>query len=312
MQHAMQPQQQPMDPSSMIPTSPKEASQGYHQQQSRILTQNQSPATVQGEVSPHEFIPASNVFLNPDCCQSVQQNGTHFPPDVPGYTPYQTVSNNQDGDNSVATLTSSPGSLVQHGMELAHHAAINQQPHPEQMDHNYPATQNFDLMHTPTAVPSANIHAWAAPQDCLCGPNCNCLFCRSHPYNPATSERIQDLGNFMASESYWKGFPPNLSQPAVNPMDDPSFTSNPLGYINMPKPTFDEGESVNDSDQSNGFASPQMMNEQYQTMEYLIKIKNRCTDATGTCLCSNNCTCPGCRTHRGHVETPNVSVLPHL
>ena len=311
----------------MSPTPPTEASQGYYQEQSNLFTQSQSPVTVQGGGSPQQFIPASNVFFDPGC-QSVQQNGTHFQPHIPSYNPYHTALNDQNGHNSVATLTSSPDFLVQHGMDLADPAAINQQTHPEQMGHSYPATQNFYPTHTSAAVSSANVHAFVPPQGCLCGPNCNCLYCTSHPFNRATSERVHFLTEMLASENYWNGYPPNpnLSQPqsetgnaltngthvgpAMDPMDDVSLTSNPLGHINIPEPTFDEGGSVNDSDQSNEFATPQMNNEKYWTVQYLLK--GKCSDATGTCLCRNNCACPGCRTHRGHVETPDVSELPML
>ena len=327
-QHAMQPQQQLMGPSSMSPTTPTEASQGYHQDQLNLFTQSQSPATVQGGgSSTRQFIPASNVLFNPGC-QSVQQNGTHFQPHIPSYTPYQPVLNGQNGHNSVATLTPSPDSLVQHGMDIAHPAAINQQTYSGQMSHNYSASQNFYTMHNPAAVPSVNVHTFVAPEDCLCGPNCNCLFCTSHPFNRATSERFQNLGEFLAGGNYWDEVPPNpdLSQPesetgnaltngthmepAIDPMDNGSFTSNPLNHISIPEPTFDEGASVNDSDQSNESAHPQIKNHGYWTVGYLLK--GKCTNTAGTCLCRENCACAGCHTHQGHVEYPDLSELPML
>ena len=311
-QHDMQPQLQLMGPSSMSPTPPTEASQGYHQDRLNLFTQSQSLATVQGGGSTQQFIPASNVLFNPGC-QSVQQNGTHFQPHIPSYTPYPPLLNGQNGHNSAATLTPSPDSLVQHGMDFAQPAAINQQTFSEQMGHNYPAPQNSYTMHNPAAVPAVNAHTFVAPEDCLCGPNCNCLFCTSHPFNPATSERFQILGEILASDNYWDGVPPNPDpsqpesetgnaltngthmEPAIDPVDNGSFTSNPLGHISIPEPTFDEGASVNDSDQS----------DDYWTVEY--PFKGKCTNATGTCLCRENCACAGCHTHQGHVEDPDLS-----
>ena len=75
MQHAMQPQQQPMDPCSRIPTPLTGASQGYYHEQSNILTQSQSPATVEGGGCSQQFNPASNGFFYPNS-HSVQLNGT--------------------------------------------------------------------------------------------------------------------------------------------------------------------------------------------------------------------------------------------
>ena len=315
----MQPQQQPMGPSSMISTPPTETSQCCHQEQSNLLTQSQSPATVQGGGSPQQFIPASNDFFNPDC-QSVQQNGTHFQPHISTYTSHQTVLDDQNGHNSVATLTPSPDSLGQHGTDLAHPAAINQQTHSKQMGHNYPVTQNFYPMHNPAAVPSGDINAWVAPQNCLCGPSCNCLRCTSHPFNRANFEFVQELTDIMASENYWEPYPPkpNLSQPqsatgnaltygtdmepAMDPMDGVPFTANPLGNIIIPEPTFDD---IDDSNQSNELASSRMEKGAYWTVGYVMQEKG-CTDATGRCVCGDDCACPGCRTHRGHVENPNL------
>lgn len=324
MQHAMQAQQQPMDPSSRIPAPPTGAGQGYYHEQSNLFAQSHSPGTVQGGGSPQQFIPASNSFCNFNS-HSVHLNGTPFLPLNPNFTPYQTDLNDKNEHNFVAP---SPNSLVQHGMDLSHPAAINQQTLSKQMGPIYSPTQNPMYSCTTAAAPSSNFDAQMAPQNCLCGPNCNCLYCTSHPFNRATSERLQDLSEILARDNYWDENPldPNLSQPqnetgealtngthmepAMDSTDVDCFTSNPLGHIIIPKQAFDEEGSGNDSDQSNNLASPQMKDQDYITLQYRLLCK--CTNTTGTCLCNNGCACLGCCTHRGHVDPPDMSEFPML
>ena len=294
----------------------------YIHSQSNILTQSQSPAAAQGGRSPQQFISASNGLFNPDG-HSVQLNGIPFQPHGPIYTQYQTDLNDQNGHSSIAALTPSPNSLVQHGTDLTYPAAINQQTHSKQMGPMYSPTPN--PMYTPAAAPSVNFDPRMAPQHCLCGPNCSCLYCTSHPFNRATSQRVQDLTEILASDNCWDEYPsdPNLSQPqyetgdaltngthmepAMDPTDLDPFTSRALGHIIIPKQTFDDED---DNDQSTNFASPQMKNQDYVTLQYRFKCK--CTNTTGTCLCLSGCACPGCCTHRGHVETLDLSELPML
>ena len=344
MQHAVQPQPQPMNPIPIFQSLPSEASQGYHQKQSNLLSQFQYPATVESGPSHQQFQPASNFLFNPNC-QPVQQNGTPFQSHIPNHNPYQPFSTDENGHNSIATLTQSPGSLVQPRMDLAYPPAINQQTHLEQTGPAYPASQNFgpmhipamvppgdrntsqkfDPMHIPAAVPPEDRNRWMKVLKCCCGPNCNCLYCTTHPTNRATTQRVLDLTEIMANDSYWDAFPlPSRPQSKTEnaltngtdmntAMHRTGFGSLPfdqLDSINIPTPTFDEGGSINDRDQFNDVALSQMKDSNYQTVEYFLKEggDGNCTNATGTCLCCFDCSCQGCQTHQGHVsETPGSS-----
>lgn len=336
MQHAMQPQQQPMNQSSMIQTLRSEISQGYHHQEHfNLFSQSQPPATMESGLSPQQIQPASNFLFNPNC-QSVQQNGTPFQHHTPNHNPYQLFSNDQNGHNSIASLTSSNRSLVQHRMDPAHPSAINQQMHSDQMLAAYPAFQNFPSIHTPAAVPSGD-HEWNTIQECCCGPECNCLWCKTHPTNPATTQRVLDLTEIMDSDkyydSYWDAHPLNddtsrlqaksgdalTNGTHMNSAMDltilDSATSDQLANINIPKPTFDAGGSLNDSEQFNDFAMPLIKDRDYRTVEYHLNVggDGNCTNTTGTCLCGENCPCSGCHTHTGHIlETPDLSGLSML
>ena len=302
-----------MDPGLNSPTTPTEAGQGYYQEQSNLLSQAHSLAPVQGGVSSRQFIPASNVFPNSNY-QSVQQDRTHFQPHIPSFNPYQPGLNGQNGHNSVANLTPSSDSLLHDGADLAHAGAVNQQTHSQQIGHNYPATQNFYPNHTAAAVAS---DAWMTPEDCLCGPKCNCLYCASHPYNRATSERVQTLTEILARDNYWDIFERESNrslqraetrnaftdmETAMNPMVDVLYTPNPLGNGITPKP--------NDSDHSIEFAPPQMEDRAYRFLEYPVQMGF--TNATGTDVYRNESACHGSPTHQGHVRTHNLSELPHL
>ena len=346
MQYAMQAQQQPMDPSSRIPTPPTGASQGYYHEQSSLLLQSPSPGTVQGGGSPQQFFQASNSFSNLNS-HSVQQNGTQYQPPATvqggvssqSFNPASSGYFNPDGHSAQlngapfrpqtpAFTPYQPDINDQNGMDLSHPAAINQQMLSKQMGPIYSPTQNPMYSYTPAAAPSMNFDAQMVPQNCECGPNCNCLYCIQHPFNRATSERVQDLTEILARDNYGdeQSLDPSLSQPqyetedaltngthmepATDSTDVDWFTSNPLGNITIPKQTFDEGGSGNDSDQSNTLASPPMKKQDYFTLQYHLLCK--CTNTTGTCLCRNGCACLGCCTHRGHVDTPDMSKLPML
>ena len=325
MQHSMQPDQQALTPGSHGPTTVTEGRPVHCQERSNLVAQTQSPATVQGggflqqscqERSnlvaqthspatvqgggfPQQLIPDSHVYPN-RVYRPVRQNGTHFQPHFSNYAPSQPVLNGHNGHNSVSTLFQPPNPHVQYGVDPAHSMTVNQQPNLECMGCQYPESQDAYPINAPVVIPSAEFDAWTSSQNCSCGPTCNCVYCTAHPFNAATQARIQDLSQVLANDNYWNVCAQTEDESAMDLEED----ENPLGWVNMPRegpgrqPTFEQGGSINNGHSSNDFSSLQMQNPGYFTVAY--PVNGDCTNATGTCLCGNDCACYGCLTHQGH------------
>lgn len=174
-----------------------------------------------------------------------------------------------------------------------------------------------------SAAPSADGNAvLSLTHSCTCGPSCQCVFCVAHPYNATTRDRVQTLAHLLPDDV---DFPPkNPTQDSYTPPFQSSAESNPI--ITAPnRMHINEILHPSDLPQSTHFSSSDFSHEVYQeipgerlgevtqpaasssgylTMEYEYNPleMGRCTDATGTCRCGDDCTCIGCWTHSGHEE----------
>lgn len=330
LQDVMRPQQLALDTSSSdqaMPaptlTTPNSGIQVPYQEQSLSATQARSPTTVQGEgltqqVDPESFV-YSNLPLRPG-----QLNPAYIQPQFAPHAPYQPVMNGDHGQQSpnISGFIQSPDPDTRHETDPAYPMTLAHELRFQPLGYQYPEPRDpFPI--TSDAVPSAEWTALTNSQDCQCGSGCDCVFCRVHPYNTATIERVQDLTQIMARDNYWslnhstqpqsvptngtniepvmsQGYPPL----AEEPLPSASAASAGVGWLNTPiqgpapQPTFEEEASADDGDHSDEFSPRTMRNRGYFLMEY--PVSSNCTDATGTCRCGSDCRCLGCLTHQGH------------
>ena len=333
LQDVMRRQQLALDTSSSdqampaaTPTTPNPGIQVPYQEQSLSATQARSPIAVQGQgltqqVDPDSFV-YSNLPLRPG-----QLNPANFQPQFATHAPYQPVMNGDHGQQSpnISRFVQSPDPDTRHEADPANPMTLARELHFQPLGYQYPEPHDpFPI--TSDAVPSAEWNALTDSQNCRCGSGCDCVFCRVHPYNAATRERVQDLTQIMARDNYWplnhstqpqsvptngtniepvmsQGYPPLAEEPL------PSAASAAIGWINSPiqgpapQPTFEEEASADEGDHSDELSPRTMRNSAYWTLEYTVS--SNCTDATGTCRCGSDCGCLGCLTHQGHNGPPN-------
>lgn len=328
--NAMRPQQLVSDPSSSgkatpaaTPTTLHQDSQSPYQEQSHSSAQFHSPVTVQGDGLTPQIGLGINIYSNVQS-RPGHLDAANLQPQSAPYLPYQSFMNDSHGGGTLSMAPSmQPNPDIQVEC-LACPRTLTQAAHFESIGQRYPDPRNpsrsIDL-----PVQSAEMTALPDSSSCVCGPGCNCVFCTVHPYNPATRARMQNLGEYIATNNIWNHTSPRQSGYAVTPtngtnmdsvlgqgyppLDEASFPSAASGWTNAPiqgaglQPTFDERASVENGDHSNGNPHRLMRNSDYYTIPY--PMYPNCTDATGTCLCRKNCTCRGCVCHLGHNGLPN-------
>ena len=304
------------------PTAPTQRGPVPHQEHSRSISQEISPVSFQGNGLSQQARADSNMSSNLELRPGPLDADNLRPQFLP-YTPQQSIANGngRQETGSVSTLVQSPPPYTQYEGDPAQPMALQQQ-----FGHQYPQPHGpFPMVGA--AVPSAELNAFTNSQDCQCGEGCDCVFCATHPYNAATRERVQDLTQIMAMDNYWAmnpaspllsghgGAPTNgtniesVVEQGYPPLEENKFSSAPFEWTDAPvqdpshQATFDEEASADNGGQTNGPSPPTMRNSGYFTMEY--RVKGNCTDATGTCLCGNDCMCSGCITHQGHSGLPN-------
>ncbi|KAI5302204.1 hypothetical protein KEM56_000924 [Ascosphaera pollenicola] len=94
----------------------------------------------------------------------------------------------------------------------------------------------------PLAAPKAtlpNLPTWVGSEHCHCGDNCQCLGCETHPYNQATVEAVQAMGDMMFSsqnQSPQEFDTPSIAASGVTdysqyPYDMPSYSAYPQSSL---------------------------------------------------------------------------------
>ncbi len=325
--NAMRPQQLVSDPSSSgqatpaaMPTTSHQDSQSPYQEQSHSGAQFYSPVTVQGDSLTPQTGLGINIYSNVQSRPGHLDAGNLQPQPAP-YLPYQSFMNGSPGGGTLSTaLSMQPNPNIQPEC-LAYPRTLTHAARFESIGQRYPDPRNPSRS-IDVPVQSAELNALPDSSGCACGPGCNCVFCKVHPYNPATRAHMQNLGEYIATNNVWNPLSPRQSGYAITPTNGTNRESvsgqgyPPLGETSFPsaasgrtngliqgaglQPTFDERASVENGDHSNG--------NPHGPMRYIIPYTiypPNCTDATGTCLCGHNCTCMGCAYHMGHNGLPN-------
>lgn len=314
--HAKEPKQHAADSIPSEPTTPTRGGPVCCQEDSNLVAQTLSPATVQGNDLAQPFCADSNRHANLDY-PPAQPNGTQFQPHVPAHDPAQSVLNNDHAQDL----------MTQHGVDSAHLTTLNQSRFRmplEQTGHNYPGSQEAFSTHDSAGVQASAYPAVPTQPGCLCGQSCNCEWCPSHPLNPATQECVNEMTRVLASDHYLDEFP-HPSQPEFGtggtlsngistesaveqgypPLaNDEALDLDPSAWNNMPdqgaplQPPINQGESVSNNNLSDDFYFATVPNPGYLTVEY--PLNRNYSDAPGTCLRNRNCVCEKCLTYQGY------------
>ncbi|KAL8736111.1 MAG: hypothetical protein Q9181_002552 [Wetmoreana brouardii] len=172
---------------------------------------------------------------------------------------------------------------------------------------------------TGSAAPSAEHYDTSSfLHTCSCGDNCQCVACAAHPYNTATTDRVQGLDDIMSSQ---RGSQGSSSRPQssygqilgeVTDVDPRNLGSAAEGLDLNQLGMGGYQTAASNSYQHDGLPATTMAapffapSHQYLTMEYRFPVAdaNICTNITGACRCGEGCTCLGCRTHSGHNTEP--------
>ena len=290
------------------PAMPIEANEVPRREQSHSVTQPHSPA-MQGNGVPQQLLLDRNVFSNIGL-QPVQPNADHLQPQFPSHNSFQPFTNNNNGQQqrsfSMQTLTQSLDPAMQWVPTFPTPNTGHQQ---RQLGHLDPGAFGSFASYNPALVQSADLDALANSQNCACGKDCNCPMCSVHPYNAATVGIVHELGQVMARDNYGEGdlhANPRVSQPLSGTggaLTNSTITESAMGqgllpihdgfstWMNAstedpaPRPTYEEGEAVNNGIQSN----------EYYNIAYPVR---RCTGIAGICPCDRTCTCPECLNHQ--------------
>lgn len=259
---------------------------------------------------PHDIHPDSNEYPNLHL-QSGQMDNASFPSHTAPYQVYEPVSNDFYG-RSISTFTQVPNPNAQYESNLAHPMSPTRRMEFERTGQYYPAP--YGPMASP-AVPSTELRDLMRSSSCMCGPGCVCVYCTGHPFNNATIERVQHLGQIMDADNYLNldDVTPQQSVSRDASMDGTntgeSFPSTAFGWSSTPAEShmaqlnLNEELPVSNGEYSNGLSPALMHSSGYVTMAY--PGINHCSNTTGTCRCGDSCTCLGCATHHGHLDLSN-------
>jgi len=146
--------------------------------------------------------------------------------------------------------------------------------------------------------------------ECNCGPDCNCLGCISHPYNPRTVEYVRGLRSFALDDQPISPFPsqsnsPTLPSPhlngSVNEMGEAGgpaasvhrHTATTKGNINLIMQTPPHPPSP-DRESSAGASENGVSPSAFVLVDYQI---GPCSEAETECKCGDGCICLSCLSH---------------
>ena len=210
-QNSVQPQQHLFELSSNDPaitaarqSRPVEGTPVSHQEQSQPVTSSQSLAPAQGNGAPQQRPPNSNVYFDPKI-RPAQPNFAHLQPQFSPYGAYQSVLNGNNTPEHPPLTSSNLSRLPEtfpYSMNPAHPTTLYQKRHFEDIGHIYPERCDPYPMHEPREMQPEDFNLLTNHNDCSCGPGCNCVYCRQHPYNPATLERVRHLSHIVELDNY--------------------------------------------------------------------------------------------------------------
>ncbi|ODH17277.1 hypothetical protein ACO22_06278 [Paracoccidioides brasiliensis] len=194
------------------------------------------------------------------------------------------------------------------------------------------AVSQYQPIHHPQSpfsssnIPAVAFHSPRLPNDsqlhnCVCGDDCQCLGCASHPFNKTTREHVQQMGyllNFADDDQQSERSDNNANKPSFDgppvpaefeyhnwsPSSLPFQNSHQLPW-NGPhtRPTLNgsgSSPSGGPTVYSSNRGEMMMQPAAYYELEYPADYLDPCTNMTGTCQCGINCSCVGCLTHSGH------------
>ena len=344
-QHGMQSQRHVFDPSSSDPartaarsTRLLEGTQLPHQEQSQSVALSQSLLPAQGDSAPQQGPPNSNTYSEPRI-RPVQSNDAHLQPQFSPYGAYQPMLNGNNAQEhhhlTISDLSRSPDPS-QYSMDPAHPTTLYQRRYFEARGHIYPERRDPYPMYDPHEVQPEEFNHLTNINNCGCGPGCNCVYCRQHPYNSATLERVRYLSHIVELDNYdmdsgiW-GVPTNGTLTSGAPTNSTNGTlangtngtltngtngtlangkngilangtngepiigqayqqpEGPPTFMNLRDqgPTFqstlNEGQVLNEGNQSNEFQSRTMRTSDYYTIEYPADLS--CSNSPGTWPC---------------------------
>ena len=265
-QNSMQLQPHFFDPSSNDPamtaarqSRPLEGTPVSHQEQSHPVAPSQSLAPVQGDGAPQQGPPNSSIYFDPKI-SPVQPNFAHLQPQFSPYGGYQSVLNCNNTPEQTPLISSNLSRLPDpfpYSINPAHPPSHYQRRYFEDIGHIYPERCDTYPMYEPRDVQPEDFNLLTNHNNCSCGPGCNCVFCRQHPYNPATVERVRHLQHIVELDNYEIENPRmNRPQSAIwgapvnGTLTDSTLTSDP--HINGTNGTFINGTNATFINGTNG------------------------------------------------------------
>ncbi|KAM5489764.1 hypothetical protein MaudMau93_003130 [Microsporum audouinii] len=202
------------------------------------------------------------------------------------------------------TTFSSPGKNQQH-----------QQPQQQFSSFDQFGSSGSLALGLPASFSPAMSQVGCKGHNCGCGDGCQCLGCASHPYNDTTRHYIQEMGYMIASgygdqgtegtdevqsPTYSARVPP---EPHLAGFGQSHFSQGYAHTAPFQPHIFGYGDSSSipaTMSQNTSDGELMMSPTAYYTVEYPISMLNSCTNISGTCQCTMNCTCVGCLMHQGH------------
>ncbi|KAL9612003.1 MAG: hypothetical protein Q9167_003369 [Letrouitia subvulpina] len=181
------------------------------------------------------------------------------------------------------------------GPEKGYDASEQQENQPNSTPRSQPADATSASIGT-VGSPAGQSNSSRGSRPCACGPGCQCVFCRKHPYNENSLNRAQDLRQIW-EEDFASNNPP---QPSCG---DNSATPTQDGSANV----LEDGRVTNEALNSDPLQQQEnRAPDGYDLVEYLFDENGilTCPKGTETCRCIQSCDCHGCIHHNGHMDEP--------
>ena len=203
------------------PSRPVEDTQVPHQEQSQTAAPSQFPVSAQDDGTPQQGPSNSNTYPHPRIIP-VQPIAAHlqpqFLPHSSPYVAYQAVPNGNNAQEHrpfTSSGSSRPPDNSQYSLSPTY-PTISQRRYFDDVGHIYPERRDPYHMYNPREAQPGEVNRLTSLDNCSCGPGCNCVFCRQHPYNPATLERVRHLSQIVELDNY------EIENPRINsPMTRP-------------------------------------------------------------------------------------------
>lgn len=188
------------------------------------------------------------------------------------------------------------------------------------------------------------------PQNCKCGPNCKCFACATHPFNVTTRERTADLLQIMLKDGLQdldnsypsypqtnEGFPSTMGTICPDSTTDSTSAQNGQEMYPAVLPPLEQGQLYGMPISNEGFpstlgtsglATTGLQNGQgtyktglpslEQSRLFGMPMPNGYgtygipIGTSGSCICDENCVCPGCPIHDNRVSGPSLAESQYI